>query len=105
MVLIIEEVRKQFRRPGVLEATTEPDYGRVVRICTDAAQRELISLVLLAVLVPIIVDFLIRERARRVPGWHDRHLVSIQGCWLAGVSVPSDHLYPFTMGQPGLNVR
>jgi K(+)-stimulated pyrophosphate-energized sodium pump len=61
--LIIEEVRKQFRRPGVMEGTTKPDYGRVVRICTDAAQRELISVALLAVLVPIIVGFLIGERA------------------------------------------
>jgi K(+)-stimulated pyrophosphate-energized sodium pump len=33
--LIIEEVRKQFRVPGVLEGTVKPEYGKVVRICTD----------------------------------------------------------------------
>ncbi len=61
--LIIEEVRKQFRIPGVLEGTTKPDYGKVVRICTDAAQRELIVVAMLGIFVPIIVGFLIGERA------------------------------------------
>jgi len=61
--IIIEEVRKQFRRPGVMEGTTTPDYGLVVRICTNAAQSELISVALLAVLMPLIVGFTIGERA------------------------------------------
>ncbi len=61
--LIVEEVRKQFHRPGVMEGTTKPDYGLVVRICTNAAQSELISVALLAVLMPIIVGFVIGERA------------------------------------------
>jgi K(+)-stimulated pyrophosphate-energized sodium pump len=61
--LIVEEVRKQFHRPGVMEGTTKPDYGLVVRICTNAAQSELISVALLAVLMPIIVGFVVGERA------------------------------------------
>jgi K(+)-stimulated pyrophosphate-energized sodium pump len=61
--LIVEEVRKQFHRPGVMEGTTKPDYGLVVRICTNAAQSELISVALLAVLMPIIVGFLMGELA------------------------------------------
>jgi K(+)-stimulated pyrophosphate-energized sodium pump len=61
--LIVEEVRKQFHRPGVMEGTVKPDYGLVVRICTNAAQSELISVALLAVLMPIIVGFLVGERA------------------------------------------
>jgi K(+)-stimulated pyrophosphate-energized sodium pump len=61
--LIIEEVRKQFRKPGVLEGTVKPEYGKVVRICTDAAQRELIVVAMLGILVPIVVGFLIGERA------------------------------------------
>ncbi len=61
--LIIEEVRKQFRTPGVMEGTKLPDYGRVVVICTDAAQRELIVVAMLGILVPVIVGFLIGERA------------------------------------------
>ncbi len=61
--MIIEEVRKQFRRPGVMDGTVKPDYGLVVRICTNAAQSELINVALLAVLMPIVVGFLIGERA------------------------------------------
>ena len=62
-VLIIEEVRKQLRIPGVMEGTVKPDYAVVVRICTNAAQRELITVAMLGILVPIIVGFLIGVRA------------------------------------------
>jgi len=61
--LIIEEVRKQFKIPGVMEGTVKPAYGVVVRICTVAAQRELIVVAMLGILVPIIVGFLIGVRA------------------------------------------
>jgi len=61
--LIIEEVRKQFRRPGVLEGRVKPEYGRVVRICTDAAQRELIVVAMLGILTPVVVGFMIGEKA------------------------------------------
>lgn len=61
--LIIEEVRKQFRIPGVMEGTTLPDYGKVVVICTNAAQRELIVVAMLGILLPIIVGFMIGARA------------------------------------------
>jgi K(+)-stimulated pyrophosphate-energized sodium pump len=55
---IINEVRAQFRIKGVWEGTKEPDYGRVVGICTDAAQRELITPALLAILSPIVIGLL-----------------------------------------------
>ena len=61
--LIIEEVRKQFKIPGVMEGTVKPAYDVVVRICTVAAQRELIVVAMLGILVPIIVGFLIGVRA------------------------------------------
>jgi len=61
--LIVEEVRKQFHIPGVMEGTVKPDYGAVVTICTEAAQSELISVALLAVLMPIVVGFLIGDLA------------------------------------------
>ncbi len=61
--LIILEVRKQFHIPGVLEGTVKPEYGKVVRICTNAAQRELIVVALLGILTPLVVGFLIGERA------------------------------------------
>ncbi|MGC8874128.1 MAG: sodium/proton-translocating pyrophosphatase, partial [Chloroflexia bacterium] len=61
--LIVEEVRRQFRIPGVLEWKRKPDYARAVSICTMAAQKELVSLGLIAVLTPIIVGFLLKEAA------------------------------------------
>jgi len=57
--LIVNECRRQFRRPGVMEGTTLPDYGRVVDICTASAQQELIGPALLAVFAPIAVGFLL----------------------------------------------
>jgi len=61
--LIIDEVRRQFHIPGVMEGKVKPDYARAVAICTAAAQKELIGLGLLAVLSPIIVGFLLHEEA------------------------------------------
>ena len=57
--LIVNECRRQFRRPGVMEGTTLPDYSRVVDICTTSAQHELIGPALLAVFAPIAVGFLL----------------------------------------------
>jgi len=61
--LIIDEVRRQFRIPGLMEGKVKPDYARAVAICTAAAQKELVGLGLLAVLSPIIVGFLLHEEA------------------------------------------
>ncbi len=61
--LIVEEVRRQFRIPGLLEGKVKPDYAKVVSISTLAAQRELLSLGLLAILSPIVVGFLLHELA------------------------------------------
>jgi K(+)-stimulated pyrophosphate-energized sodium pump len=57
---IINEVRYQFAHvKGVWEGTVDPDYGRVVSICTGAAQRELITPATLAILCPIAIGFLL----------------------------------------------
>ncbi|MBI1883666.1 MAG: sodium-translocating pyrophosphatase [Chlamydiae bacterium] len=55
--LIVKEVRTQFKIPGVREGTVTPDYGKVVSICTRAAQKELIGPGLLAVFTPLIVGY------------------------------------------------
>ncbi len=55
--LIVEEVRRQFRIPGLMEGKVPADYRQAVGICTTAAQRELIPLAVLAVLMPLIVGF------------------------------------------------
>ncbi len=55
---VVEEVRRQFRTmPGIMDGTQTPEYGRCVDICTAAAQRELISPGLIALLSPLIVGF------------------------------------------------
>lgn len=53
--MIVEEVRRQFRIPGIIERKIKPDYQKAVDICTVAAQRELVPLALIAVLTPIFV--------------------------------------------------
>jgi len=57
--LIVNEVRRQLRIPGVMERTVQPDYARAVAISTTAAQRELLSLGIISVLSPIVVGFLL----------------------------------------------
>ena len=55
---VVQEVRRQFREhPGIMDYTEQPEYGRVISICTAAAQRELATPALLAILSPIIVGF------------------------------------------------
>ncbi|MFL5102004.1 MAG: sodium-translocating pyrophosphatase, partial [Xanthobacteraceae bacterium] len=56
---VVEEVRKQFReRPGIMEGTEKPDYGRTVGIVTAAAQREMILPSLIPIIVPVIVGII-----------------------------------------------
>ncbi len=55
--LIVNECRIQFRDKAIWEGTKKPDYGRVVDICTGAAQKELIGPGLLAILAPVLVGF------------------------------------------------
>jgi len=55
---VVLEVRRQFREhPGIMDYTEKPEYGRVISICTAAAQRELATPALLAILTPAIVGF------------------------------------------------
>ncbi|HEV2372296.1 MAG TPA: sodium-translocating pyrophosphatase [Streptosporangiaceae bacterium] len=55
---VVVEVREQFRtRPGIMNFTEKPEYGRVVDICTRDSLRELATPGLLAVLTPIAIGF------------------------------------------------
>ena len=55
---VVQEVRRQFRdHPGIMNYSETPEYGRVISICTAAAQRELATPALLAILAPVIVGF------------------------------------------------
>lgn len=60
---IVEEVRKQFRIPGIMEGTQKPDYARVVSISTRSAQKELIPLATLSVVMPILVGLVLQVEA------------------------------------------
>ncbi len=61
--LVVNEVRRQFDIPGVLEGTRTPDYGKVVDITTAAAQKELVSLVALSVSLPLLVGLVFEVEA------------------------------------------
>ena len=55
---IVFEVRRQFReKPGIMDFTEKPEYGRVVDICTKDSLRALTTPGLLAVMSPIAVGF------------------------------------------------
>ncbi|RRO17230.1 sodium-translocating pyrophosphatase [Saccharopolyspora rhizosphaerae] len=55
---VVYEVRRQFKdKPGIMDGSERPEYGRVVDICTRDSLRELATPGLLAVLAPIAVGF------------------------------------------------
>ncbi|MGA2362779.1 MAG: sodium-translocating pyrophosphatase [Candidatus Aminicenantales bacterium] len=61
--LIVEEVRRQFRIPGLMEGKVKPDYARAVGISTAAAQKELIPLAVISVIMPIAVGLILQVEA------------------------------------------
>ncbi|MBC3194142.1 sodium-translocating pyrophosphatase [Pseudonocardia sp. C8] len=55
---VVFEVRRQFKdKPGIMDRTERPEYGRVVDICTRDSLRELATPGLLAIFAPIAVGF------------------------------------------------
>ncbi len=84
---IVVEVRKQFRIPGILEGTVQPDYARVVNISTMSAQKELIPLAIISVVIPLLVGLVLRVEAL--------------GGFLAGVIVSGQLLAVFMSNAGG----
>jgi K(+)-stimulated pyrophosphate-energized sodium pump len=79
---IVEEVRRQFReKPGIMQGTDKPDYGKAVDLLTKAAIKEMIIPSLLPVLSPIVVYFLIYAIAGKSAAF------SAVGAMLLGVIV------------------
>jgi K(+)-stimulated pyrophosphate-energized sodium pump len=60
---IVEEVRKQFRVPGIMEGTVKPDYARVVGISTRSSQKELIPLATISVAMPLLIGLVLQVEA------------------------------------------
>ncbi len=61
---MVEEVRGQFRnKPGIMDGTQEPDYGRCIDISTQASLKKMILPGLLAVVVPIAVGMVLGVEA------------------------------------------
>lgn len=60
---IVEEVRAQFRIPGIMEGKVKPDYARVVGISTRSAQKELIPLAAIAIIMPLLVGMILQVEA------------------------------------------
>jgi len=85
--LIVEEVRKQFRIPGIMEGTKVPDYARVVQISTLSAQKELIPLAIISVVMPLLVGMVLKVEAL--------------GGFLAGVIVSGQLLAVFMSNAGG----
>jgi len=59
---VIQDVHKQFKEnPGIMEGTSQPDYGRCVGIVTGAALKEMVLPGVLAVAMPLAVGVLFRH--------------------------------------------
>ncbi|MGQ9708776.1 MAG: sodium-translocating pyrophosphatase, partial [bacterium] len=61
---IADEVRRQFREiTGLMEGKAKPDYARAVTICTKAAQQEMLTPALTAIIAPVVVGLLLGPEA------------------------------------------
>jgi K(+)-stimulated pyrophosphate-energized sodium pump len=60
---IVVEVRRQFKIPGIMEGTKKPDYAQVVGISTASAQKELIPLATISILLPLAVGLILQVEA------------------------------------------
>jgi K(+)-stimulated pyrophosphate-energized sodium pump len=84
---IMEEVRRQLRIPEIMSGKRPPEYENAVTISTRSAQGELIPLGLVAILTPIVVGLLFKEKAL--------------GGFLAGVIVSGQLLAVFMSNAGG----
>jgi K(+)-stimulated pyrophosphate-energized sodium pump len=59
---VIQDVHQQFKEnPGIMEGTSQPDYGRCVHIVTGAALKEMVLPGVLAVAMPLAVGVIFRH--------------------------------------------
>jgi K(+)-stimulated pyrophosphate-energized sodium pump len=60
---MVDEVRAQFHREGVMEGKVRPDYARCVEISTGAALKEMVLPALLAIVAPLAVGLVLGAEA------------------------------------------
>jgi K(+)-stimulated pyrophosphate-energized sodium pump len=84
---IVDEVRKQFKLPGIMEGTVTPDYARVVGISTRSAQKELLPLATISIFTPLAIGLVLQVEAL--------------GGFLAGVIVSGQLLAVFMANAGG----
>lgn len=57
---IVVEVRRQFKEiKGIMEFEAEPDYAKCVKLCTKAAQKEMIVPAIIAIIAPIVTGLIL----------------------------------------------
>ncbi len=79
---MVEEVRRQFREiKGIMEGTGKPEYEKCVAISTQAALREMILPGAIALIVPLLIGFGLKDV------FPDTRSAEILGGVLAGVTV------------------
>ena len=55
---VIDEIRRKFKIPGVLEGTTQPEYAHEVDLTTQNALKSMVGPAKVAIIVRIILGFL-----------------------------------------------
>jgi len=56
---VIDEIRRQFKIPGLLEGEVQPEYAHVVDLTTQNALKSMIAPTMVTIIVPIILGFLL----------------------------------------------
>lgn len=60
---LIDEVRRQFKNPDILNGKVKPDYARCVDITTKGALKQMVLPGLIVVLSPVVIGYILKAEA------------------------------------------